>query len=140
MSRPANLTPLPPAPIPLALTLHAASRTLEVRYPDGTCYRIPAELLRVYSPSAEVRGHTGTKAVLQTGKRDVGITAVDPVGHYAIRLHFSDGHSSGIYTWDYLHGLAHDQENLWTQYLQRLADAGVDRDAPMPAPGRRACH
>lgn len=140
MSRPANPTPLPPAPVPQALTLHAASRTLEVRYPDGACYRIPAELLRVYSPSAEVRGHTGAQAVLQTGKREVGITAADPVGHYAIRLHFSDGHSSGIYTWDYLHGLARDQENLWAQYLQRLAEAGVDRDAPMPAPGPRACH
>ncbi len=117
----------------IALTVHGASRVLEISFDDGASFRIPFELLRVYSPSAEVQGHGPGQEVLQTGKRDVQITAIEPVGHYAIRPVFSDGHQSGLFTWPYLYRLGREQESLWQQYLQRLADAGLDRDAPMPA-------
>jgi DUF971 family protein len=118
-------------PLPTTLTLHQASRLLEVGFDDGSSYRIPFELLRVYSPSAEVQGHGPGQEVLQTGKREVGITSIEPVGHYAVQPTFTDGHSSGIFSWQYLHELGSQQEARWQQYLQRLADAGLDRDAPM---------
>ena len=118
-------------PTPTALTVHGASRVLEVRYADGAEFRLPFELLRVYSPSAEVQGHGPGQEVLQTGKRDVTLLALEPVGHYAVKPVFSDGHDSGIFTWAYLHELGRDQEQLWQRYLQRLQDAGADRDAPM---------
>ncbi|WP_019702136.1 gamma-butyrobetaine hydroxylase-like domain-containing protein [Paracidovorax oryzae] len=121
------------AAAPQSLTVHGASRVLEIAFDDGASFRIPFELLRVYSPSAEVQGHGPGQEVLQTGKRDVQITAIEPVGHYAIKPVFSDGHQSGLFTWPYLYRLGRDQESLWQQYLQRLADAGLDRDAPMPA-------
>ncbi|MFD2299449.1 DUF971 domain-containing protein [Paracidovorax citrulli] len=130
------------AAAPQSLTVHGASRVLEIAFDDGASFRIPFELLRVYSPSAEVQGHGPGQEVLQTGKRDVQITAIEPVGHYAIRPVFSDGHQSGLFTWPYLYRLGREQESLWQQYLQRLADAGLDRDAPMPAPrggGGSAC-
>ena len=120
-------------PQPTALTLHQASRLLELGFDDGSSFRIPFELLRVYSPSAEVQGHGPGQEVLQTGKRDVGITQIEPVGHYAVQPTFSDGHSSGIFSWTYLHRLGSQQQELWQRYLQRLAEAGVDRDAPMQA-------
>ena len=123
-----NATPKPP---PESLTVHTLSRVLELRWPDGAHFRLPFELLRVYSPSAEVQGHGPGQEVLQTGKRDVTLLALEPVGHYAVKPVFSDGHDSGIFTWAYLLELGRDQEQLWQRYLQRLQDAGADRDAPM---------
>ena len=119
-------------PTPEALTVHGASRVLEVRYSDGANFRIPFELLRVYSPSAEVQGHGPGQEVLQTGKREVGINTIEPVGNYAIKPFFSDGHESGLFTWEYLYQLGNQQDDLWAQYLQRLEEAGLDRDMPMP--------
>jgi len=126
------------APAPEALTVHGQSRVLEVAFAGGEVFRLPFELLRVYSPSAEVQGHGPGQEVLQTGKREVSIVAVEPVGRYAIQPTFSDGHDSGIFTWGYLYELGRDQDALWARYLQRLADAGVDRDAPMPPKAGRA--
>ena len=119
-------------PTPQALTVHGASRVLEVAYSDGKTFRIPFELLRVYSPSAEVQGPGPGQEVLQTGKREVGINTIEPVGNYAIKPFFSDGHESGLFTWEYLYQLGSQQDDLWTQYLQRLEEAGLDRDMPMP--------
>mgnify|MGYP001028569087 CR=1 FL=1 len=113
----------------LALTLHQASRVLEIAFADGRTFRLPYEFLRVYSPSAEVRGHGPGQETLQVGKREVGIEKVEPVGHYAIQPTFSDGHASGIYSWDYLYDLGDRQEELWQRYLDRLAEAGASRDA-----------
>ena len=129
----------PRSPAPTALTVHGASRVLEVGFADGATFRIPFELLRVYSPSAEVRGHGPGQEVLQTGKREVGIVSLEPVGNYAVKPTFSDGHDTGLYAWDYLYFLGQQQERLWADYLSRLTDAGVDRDAPMPAAGGSAC-
>ena len=121
----------PNSPTPTALTVHGQSRQLEIRFSDGASFRIPFELLRVYSPSAEVQGHGPGQEVLQTGKREVRIEDMEPVGHYAVKPRFSDGHDSGLYTWPYLYALGRDQQRLWADYLQRLQAAGVDRDAPM---------
>lgn len=126
-------------PRPTELTVHGASRVLEVAFDDGARFRIPFELLRVYSPSAEVQGHGPGQAVLQTGKRDVTIVALEPVGHYAVQPTFSDGHDSGLYTWEYLYFLGSRQDELWAEYERRLAEAGLDRDAPMPAKGAGGC-
>ena len=120
-------------PQPTALTVHQASRVLEVAFDDGKQFRIPFELMRVYSPSAEVQGHGPGQEVLQTGKREVGIVEIQAVGHYAVQPRFSDGHDSGIFSWDYLYHLGRDQDELWQRYEQRLQEAGVDRDAPMQA-------
>jgi DUF971 family protein len=120
-------------PLPTALTVHQQSRQLELAFADGRAFRIPFELMRVYSPSAEVQGHGPGQEVLQTGKREVEITAIEPVGNYAVQPTFSDGHESGIFTWAYLYRLGEQQEALWQQYLDRLAAAGMDRDAPMQA-------
>ena len=113
--------------------MHSKSRALELQYANDETYRIPFELLRVYSPSAEVQGHGPGQETLQTGKRDVTLIAVEPVGHYALQLNFSDGHNTGIYSWDILYDLAVRQDELWRDYLARLEAAGVDRDAPMAA-------
>ena len=113
---------------PTDVKLHQTSRVLEVVFPDGRHFRLPYEFLRVHSPSAEVRGHGPGQEVLQVGKRDVTITEVEPVGHYALRPTFSDGHASGIYSWDYLYELGIDQDELWRRYLGRLAAAGASRD------------
>jgi DUF971 family protein len=126
-------------PTPQDITVHNASRVLEVSFSDGASFRIPFELMRVYSPSAEVQGHGPGQEVLQTGKREVGIVALEPVGNYAVQPTFSDGHDSGIYAWDYLYFLGSQQAELWNDYQQRLAAAGVDRDAPMPEKGGHAC-
>jgi DUF971 family protein len=126
------------APTPEALTVHEASRVLEVAFSDGARFRIPFELMRVYSPSAEVQGHGPGQEVLQTGKRDVTLVNLEPVGNYAVKPTFSDGHDSGIFSWDYLYELGQQQEALWAQYAERLAAAGVDRDAPMLPKGRAA--
>lgn len=131
----------PPAPRPESIAVRRGSRVLELRYAGGEVLQIPFELLRVYSPSAEVRGHGPGQETLQTGKREVDIVAVDPVGHYAIQPRFSDGHDSGIYTWEWLLYLGRNQNALWADYLARLQAAGLDRDTPMPAPatGDHAC-
>ena len=127
-------------PTPTALTVHQQSRVLEVDFSDGARFRIPLELLRVYSPSAEVQGHGPGQETLQTGKRDVGIDAIEPVGHYGIKPVFSDGHASGIYSWEYLYRLGDEQDKLWQDYLAKLAQAGLDRDAPMAPPAAGCGH
>ena len=126
-------------PTPESITLHQQSRVLEVGFSDGSEYRIPFELMRVMSPSAEVQGHGKGQEVLQTGKREVDIVALEPVGNYAVQPTFSDGHSSGIFSWDYLHFLGSKQTELWADYNARLVAAGVERDAPMPEKGGHAC-
>ena len=113
---------------PTEIKLHQTSRVLEVHFTNGRAFRLPYELLRVYSPSAEVRGHGPGEEVLQTGKRDVTIASVEQVGHYAIRPTFSDGHNTGIYSWDYLYDLGARQDELWKRYLDQLAAAGASRD------------
>jgi DUF971 family protein len=120
-------------PQPTAITVHQQSRVLEVGFDDGATFRIPFELMRVYSPSAEVQGHGPGQEVLQTGKRDVELTGLEPVGNYAVQPVFSDGHDTGIFSWDTLYRLGAQQEALWQQYERRLAEAGLDRDAPMKA-------
>ena len=120
--------------------LHGASKTLEVSFDNGQSFRLPFELLRVYSPSAEVQGHGPGQEVLQTGKRNVGILSLEPVGNYGVQPAFSDGHNSGIFSWDYLHFLGVNQENLWAQYEQRLQQAGVLRDDSMSVRGGPSCH
>jgi DUF971 family protein len=127
-------------PRPTELTVHQQSRVLEIAFDDGARFRIPFELMRVYSPSAEVQGHGPGQEVLQTGKREVGIVAVEPVGHYALKPVFSDGHESGLYTWELLYRLGRDQDALWRTYLERLQEAGADRDAPMAAPAAGCGH
>lgn len=127
-------------PTPTALTVHQQSRTLEVDFSDGARFRIPFELLRVYSPSAEVQGHGPGQEVLQTGKRNVGIDALEPVGNYGVQPTFSDGHHSGIFSWEYLYHLGAEQDRLWQDYLARLAQAGLDRDAEMTAPAAGCGH
>lgn len=127
------------SPTPTALTVHGQSRVLEIAFSDGAAFRIPFELMRVYSPSAEVQGHGPGQETLQTGKREVTIEALESVGNYAVKPVFSDGHASGLFTWDYLYHLGADQSRLWDDYTQRLQAAGVERDAPMPAAGGRAC-
>jgi len=127
------------SPQPTALTVHQATRVLEVGFDDGASFRIPFELMRVYSPSAEVQGHGPGQEVLQTGKREVGITAIQAVGHYAVQPRFSDGHESGLFTWAYLYRLGAEQAALWQAYEARLAAAGLDRDAPMRPAGGSAC-
>jgi DUF971 family protein len=126
--------------VPVALTVHQQSRALEIEFDDGRRFRIPFELMRVYSPSAEVQGHGPGQETLQTGKRDVVIEAIEPVGHYAVKPTFSDGHDTGLFTWDYLYRLGSQQDELFAQYLQRLAAAGLDRDAEMVPPAGGACH
>lgn len=130
-------------PYPTALTVHTQSRVLEIGFDNGRTYRLPFELLRVCSPSAEVQGHGPGQETLQTGKRNVGIAAVEPVGNYAILIRFDDGHDTGIYSWELLHRLGDQQETLWADYLARLDAAGVGRDAgrdlPMAAFGGHAC-
>ncbi len=121
----------PGAPTPDSITVHGASRVLEVEFSDGAHFRLPFELLRVYSPSAEVMGHGHGQEVLQTGKRDVVVLELAPVGNYAVQPSFSDGHASGIFSWDYLYELGARQAELWADYEARLAAAGVDRDTPM---------
>ena len=128
------------APTPQALTVHEKSRVLEVGFSDGATFRIPFELMRVYSPSAEVQGHGPGQEVLQTGKRDITLVQLEPVGNYAVKPTFSDGHDSGIFTWEYLYELGQTQDALWLEYTERLAAAGVDRDAPMAPKGAAGGH
>jgi DUF971 family protein len=117
------------APAPTEITLHQKSQLLEISFADGKTFRLPAEFLRVYSPSAEVRGHGPGQEVLQVGKKTVQITAVEPVGQYAIQLRFSDGHDTGLYSWDLLYDYGERQQTMWQQYLSRLKEAGASRTA-----------
>jgi DUF971 family protein len=119
------------SPVPQALTVHGHSRVLEVAFSDGAAFRIPFELMRIYSPSAEVQGHGAGQEVLQTGKREVDLVALEPIGNYAVQPRFSDGHETGIFSWDYLYFLGSQQDKLWADYEKRLLGAGVARDAPM---------
>jgi len=115
-------------PTPTEITLHKASRVLEIAFDTGERFRLPAELLRVYSPSAEVRGHGPGQETLQVGKRNVEITGIEAVGNYAIRPTFNDGHDTGIFSWDLLHDMGRHEDDLWTTYLERLNTAGASRD------------
>lgn len=129
-------------PRPTGITLHRASRRLEIAFDDGRSFALPFEFLRVYSPSAEVRGHGVGQEVLQVGKKDVDLVNVQPVGHYALKLCFSDGHDSGLYSWDYLYKLGEQHEPLWQDYLARLQAAGASRDPvdqPPVTPVAKGC-
>ena len=126
-------------PSPVEMTVHGRSRALEIRFSDGASFRIPFELMRVYSPSAEVKGHGPGQEVLQSGKREVNVVELQPVGNYAVQPTFSDGHDTGIFSWDFLYFLGSNQDELWADYERRLNEAGVDRDAPMAAKGAHAC-
>src|ERR1700710_1536896 len=133
----AGLTPNTPQPT--SITVHQQSRVLEVGFAGGQQFRIPFELMRIYSPSAEVQGHGPGQEILQTGKREVGLTALEPVGNYAVQPTFSDGHDTGIFSWEYLHFLGTQQADLWQKYTPRLEAAGADRDAPMDASAASSC-
>jgi DUF971 family protein len=114
-------------PTPTEIKLHQQSRVMELAFDDGRSFRLPYEYLRVFSPSAEVRGHGPGQEVLQTGKRDIEIRHVEPVGSYAIQPTFSDGHATGIYSWEYLYQLGLEQEARWASYLKQLEAAGANR-------------
>lgn len=124
--------------IPTEITLHKQSRMLEIAFDDGARYRLPLEFLRVYSPSAEVRGHGPGQETLQVGKKNVEALDIEPVGSYAIKIGFDDGHDSGLYTWEYLHELGENQEALWQEYLQQLEAAGASRE-PGDTPAVSGC-
>ncbi len=115
-------------PAPTEIRLHQKSRLMEVVFADGKAFRLPYEFLRVHSPSAEVRGHGPGQEVLQTGKRGVEIRSLEPVGSYAVQPAFSDGHATGIYSWEYLYQLGENQDPMWAEYLARLEKAGASRD------------
>ena len=127
------------SPTPTALTVHSQSRILEVAFSDGAAFKIPFELMRVYSPSAEVQGHGPGQEVLQTGKREVGVVELEPIGNYAVKPVFSDGHDTGIFSWDYLYHLGADQDQLWAEYKRRLQAAGANRDAQMVVASASSC-
>ena len=127
------------SPTPTALTIHSQSRLLEIGFSDGANFKIPFELMRIYSPSAEVQGHGPGQEVLQTGKRDVNVVALEPVGNYAFKPVLSGGHESGLFTWDYLYHLGADQTQLWADYERRLQAAGLARDALMVVAGAKSC-
>ena len=115
---------------PTDIKLHQKSRVLEIAFDDGSHFNLPCEYLRVYSPSAEVRGHSPGQEVLQVGKENVNITNIEPVGTYAVCLFFDDGHSTGLYSWDWLHHLGANQESLWQQYIELLEKSGHPRKTP----------
>jgi DUF971 family protein len=123
---------------PVEIAVRKQSRVIEIAFDDGAVFSLPFELLRVYSPSAEVRGHGRGQETLQTGKREVLLTALDPVGNYAVQPHFSDGHNTGIYAWSYLYWLGANQQALWEEYLQRLEAAGHTREGGRDAPMQQA--
>ena len=133
MNKPAS------APTPTEIRLRKQSRVLDVAFGEAEHYSLPFEYLRVHSPSAEVQGHGPGQEVLQTGKREVTLLELEPVGNYAVKPVFSDGHDSGLFSWDYLYFLGSEQERLWADYLARLQAAGVERDAPMSTAGGSAC-
>ncbi len=118
----------PPMPTPAEIKLHKKSRVLEITYADGKTFNLPCEFLRAHSPSAEVRGHGPGQEVLQTGKKEVTIDRIEPVGTYAVQLYFSDGHDTGIFSWELLYSYGENQPDMWAHYLQRLQEAGASRD------------
>lgn len=126
--------------IPSNIVVRQQSKVLELSYENGQTYKLPFEFLRVLSPSAEVQGHGPGQETLQTGKRDVLIANIEPVGHYALKPSFSDGHDSGLYSWDFLYFLCENQDQLWKEHLDKLAAAGLDRDAPMVQAGKSGGH
>jgi DUF971 family protein len=119
---------MPQDVVPTEIKLHQKSRVMEIAFSDGRSFQLPYEYLRVHSPSAEVRGHGPGQEVLQVGKRSIEIRTLEPVGSYAVQPVFSDGHATGIYSWDYLYELGQNQEQLWTKYLEKLKQAGASRD------------
>jgi DUF971 family protein len=119
----------PNSPIPTEIKLHQQSKVMEVAFNDDSRFNLPYEYLRVFSPSAEVRGHGPGQEVLQVGKKNIEIKAIEPVGQYAVVLVFSDGHDSGIYSWDYLYDLGAKQEFYWNSYLRRMEEAGASRES-----------
>ncbi len=137
--------PVSDTPTPTEIKLHQKSRLLEIAFSDGRSFSLPYEFLRVFSPSAEVRGHGPGQEVLQTGKANVDIVTLEPVGSYAVQPTFSDGHSTGIYAWDYLYSLGEDQARMWGEYLEKLAKAGASREEEQgltslkPATGKGHC-
>jgi DUF971 family protein len=126
-------------PTPIDITVHQQTRQLEISFSDGASFKIPLELMRVYSPSAEVQGHGPGQETLQTGKRMVGLLELEPVGNYAVKPVFTDGHESGLFSWEYLYHLGANQDTLFQQYEQRLQAAGMLRDAPMVAEAAGSC-
>ena len=126
-------------PTPQSIDVLLESRVLELGYADGTVLALPFEFLRVYSPSAEVQGHGPGQETLQTGKRDVTVVEIEPVGNYAVKPTFSDGHDSGLFTWEYLYFLGSQEKELWAEYEQRLQAAGAGRDDPMPVKAGGSC-
>lgn len=120
-------------PTPTDIKLHQKSRILEIAFADGKRFNLPYELLRVYSPSAEVRGHGPGQEVLQIGKQSVEINHIEPVGTYAVQLVFSDGHDTGLYSWDYFYNMGMNQDEMWQHYLQRMAEAGASREQILSA-------
>ncbi len=126
-------------PYPNEIKLHRKSRLLEISFSNGKTFQFPCEFLRVYSPSAEVRGHSPGQEVLQTGKKEVNINHIEPVGNYAIQLNFSDGHNTGLYSWDLLYDYGMHQDEMWQRYLDRMEKAGASRDpaARSRTPGQR---
>jgi DUF971 family protein len=126
------------APLPQNIIVHQQSKVLELAY-DNKTYQLPFEFLRVWSPSAEVRGHGVGQETLQTGKRDVLINTIEQVGHYAIKPVFSDGHDSGIFSWDYLYEMCINHEEMWQDYLDRMEQAGASRDVAMVKDEPRSC-
>ena len=127
------------SPTPKELTVHAKSKVLEISFSDGANFQIPFELMRVYSPSAEVQGHGAGQEVLQTGKRLVGLIDLEPVGNYAVKPSFTDGHDTGLFTWDYLYFLGSQQTKLWQDYEARLMAAGMSRDDVMAEKAGQGC-
>ena len=127
------------APIPKDIVVHQQSKMLELVYEGNQSYQLPFEFLRVWSPSAEVRGHGSGQETLQTGKRHVEILGLDQIGHYAIKPSFSDGHDSGIFTWDYLYEICLNQQAMWQAYLDKLKAAGLDRDSVMASSAGHSC-
>jgi DUF971 family protein len=121
----------PGTPQPTEIKLHQKSRLLEISFADGKNVRLPCEFLRVFSPSAEVRGHGPGQEILQTGKKEVEILRIEPVGSYAVQLHFSDGHDTGIYSWSLLYDYGIRQDEMWRHYLERMAAAGASRESPI---------
>lgn len=127
------------APNPTEIVLHQTSKQLEIAFDTGERFHIPFELMRINSPSAEVQGHGPGQEVLQTGKRSVSVLELEPVGNYAVKPTFTDGHDTGLFTWEYLHFLGAQQGDLWGEYAKRLSAAGLDRDAPMPGKKGGGC-
>lgn len=121
-------------PHPTEIKLHQKSKILDISFSDGKTFHFPCEFLRVHSPSAEVGGHGPGQEVLQTGKKMVNIVKMEPVGHYAIQLHFSDGHNTGLYSWDLLYQYGLNQDSIWQRYLQRMQEAGASREQESPSP------